>query len=473
MRNVFILLLFLISGSAFAQSDVIINTVTLCIAEGRYNDAEKYLDSLLKDNPNSIDAMMMKGNVLLNYALMQTPAQNTITLDDESIYSPDLASLKTPVVVIPGALVPKIEKLWKHCIELDSGRLDIREGLCTLYGMANRRKELIDYLPVIAKAGKEKGSGFVYALVQYAQLLSERGDKEGAYEAYKKIAALYPHTSSVWCLLASAYRSNGDLVNAKIYADKAFVIAAASSADMAACGDALDIYSVLGDYATALVNMNIAGRDTTFHGYTFYRGIYKYAHHDSTWKAKMVEFVREYSATPDSDVLYNAATFMIAPWFKDDYNDFKRLLTYSNSDFYSGLILEKAISEHKDSIMPYLMEAQLLVNGHNYTKANKLYATVEKMTMNADLRNEYLLQYAFSLYCAGEYGKAQSKWGELSNEQDPIFVAMSNYFLGNCALRMGRKDTARKYFQTVIESKDQTKYAYLSKLQLEKLSGKK
>jgi tetratricopeptide (TPR) repeat protein len=309
MRYLALAFLLFLGISASAQSDVIINTVTLCIAEGRYNDAEKYLDSLIKDNPGSIDAMMMKGNVLLNYSIMQTPPLNIITLDDETIYSQDLASLKTPIVQIPRDQVPKIEQLWKRCIELDSGRLDIREGLCTLYGMADMKKELIDYLPVMAKYGKEKGNDFVYALMQYAQLLAEREDHEGSYEVYKKIAALYPAMPSVWCQLATAYGANGDLINARIYADKSFEV---KSPDMPACGDALDIYSSVGDYTKALSVMKTASHDSTFIVYPFYDGIYRYAHHDSTWRKRILDYVKQFNVAPDSDILYTASKYMLA-----------------------------------------------------------------------------------------------------------------------------------------------------------------
>ena len=470
MKKLLVFILLLSGLSASAQSDVIINTVTLDIAEGRYNDAEKYLDSLIKDNPNSIDAMMMKGNVLLNYSIMQTPPLNIITPDDETIYSQELASLKNPIVLIPKDQVAKIEALWKRCLELDSARLDIREGLCTLYGMADMKKELLDYLPVIAKYGKEKGNDFVYALMQYAELLSERGDKEGSYEAYKKIASLYPAMPSVWCQLATAHSANGDLANARIYADKSFEV---RSPDMAACGDALDIYSVLGDYAKALSVMKTASHDSSFIVYPFYDGIYRYAHHDSTWKKRLLDYVKQFPVAPDSDVLYTASKYMLASEFKDDYNDFTHLLTFSNSDFYTGLLTDKAMHEYKDSLLPYLASAELLVLSHNYPKANTIYAQLEKKKMDTVVKMEYQLQYAYSLYCGGQYVRAINKFIELHKIADPGIAAMTYYFMGRCYLKLGERDKAISYLQAVVSGNDESKYTFLAKLQLEKLPARK
>lgn len=465
MRKILTILLLLIAVSVSAQSDFIINTVTFCIAAGKYNDAEKFLDSILKIEPKNIDALMMKGNVLLNYSLMQTPAQNLITLDDESIYSPDLAALKTPTILVPREQALKIEKIWKECVQIDTGRLDIREGLCTVYGMADMKKELIDYLPVVANAGKEKGNDFVYALIQYAHLLADRGDIEGSYEAYKKIGALYPGISSVWCQLASAYRSNGDLVNAKLFADKAF----ASPPDMSACGDALDLYAILGEYTKVLPVLKTVSHDSAFPIYSFYDGIYSYAHHDTTWRKKMTAYLQQFTTAPDSDVLYNAARYMLAPEFKDDYHDFVQLLSFANSDFYTGLVVDKAMKDYKDSIQPWMEEAKLMVDGHNYAKANTVYAALENKKMSEELKTVNNLEYGFSLYCAHDYAKAIIRFKKIS---DPVFAPLANYFLGQCSLKSGNKNNAIAYFKLVMDNKGQTKYGYLASLQMDKMVDK-
>jgi tetratricopeptide (TPR) repeat protein len=465
MRNLLLFILLFIDGKALAQSDIIINTVTLCITEGKYNDAEKFLDSLLRVEPKNIDALMMKGNVLLNYAIMQAPPMNTITPDDESVYSQDLASLKTPTVLIPKDEALKVDKLWRQCIGIDSGRLDIRQGICTLYGMADMKKELLDYLPVITSAGKVKGKDFVYALMQYAQLLQDRGDKQGAYEAYKKIATLYPGISSVWCQLATAYRANGDMANARLYADRAF----AAPPDMSACGDALDIYAVLGEYTKVLPALKTISRDSLYPVYSFYDGIYRYAHHDTTWRGQLANYVKQFPTPPDSDILYTAASYMLAPQFRDDYHDFIRLLTFANSDFYTGLVIDKAVHDFKDSIQPYLEQAKLMVDGHNYPKANAIYASIENKKMDAELQTVYQMEYGFSLYCAGEYAKAINRFSKIT---DPAFMVIADYFIAQSYLKSGNKPKALIYFKAILDSKDESKYSYLSKLAVEKIVKK-
>jgi tetratricopeptide (TPR) repeat protein len=470
MRKILIFLLLLCSATSFAQSDAIINTTTLYIAQGQFDDAEKYLDSLMHLDPNSIDAMMMKGNVMLNRAVMQTPPLDNISIDDESIYSKDLAALQTPVVLVPHTEALKIEKLWKRCIALDSGRLDIREGLCTMYGMADMKNELIGYVPVLARAGRIKGDDFVFALVQYAQLLSERNDKEGSYEVYKKIAGVYPSMPGIWCLLAEAYHDDGNLDNAKLYVDKA--LTAASMSDIAMCSDALDIYTAEGEYVKELSALKIASQDSLFKDYPFYNGIYEYANHNKRWRKELESYLHQFPAAPDSNAIYNTATFMLSKYFTEDYDGFISLLKFSVSDLFIGLVAERAMHDYKDSMQPYLIATQVMMHDRNYAKANTVFATLENKITDGDTKIDYQIQYAFSLYCAGDYAKAIGHWSALNKTPIPFLFATSNYFLGASYLKSGNKEKAKTYFQTLVASSDQTKYAYLAKIQLDKLGSK-
>ena len=160
---------------------------------------------------------------------------------------------------------------------------------------------------------------------------------------------------------------------------------------------------------------------------------------------------------------------MLSPQFHDDYHDFIRLLTFANSDFYTGLIIDKAVHDFKDSIQPYLEQAKLMVDGRNYPKANSIYASIEKKKMDAEFQLVYHMEYGFSLYCAGDYAKAISHFSKIS---DPAFMVIADYFVAQSYLKSGNKPKALGYFQVILESKDESKYSYLSKLTLEKINKK-
>ena len=466
MRKIFIALLVCYNLSVSAQSDVIIHKTTLYIAEGKYKDAEKYLDSLIAVDSRNIDALMMKGNVLLNYELMTNPAINDISVEDESIYGRELAALKDPTVKVTRDKAIKIQELWNRCLDIDSARLDIRKGLCSLYGYADMKQELIAYLPVMAAHAKGRKEDIAYTLMDYARLIYERGDRAGAYEVGKKVAELYPKVAGVWCYMSTLYHRDADLANAKLYADKGISV---SKPDMAICGDALDIYTAVSEPEKVLSTLRAVAADSMFKDYLFYDAIHKYSRHDKGWKTEMYSYMKQYSMPQDSNPVYKAAAYITSPSFREDYGGFVSLMQYNLNDFYIMDLAERASVDYKDSLRPFLVQAQVYVHARNYSKANKIFASLTTRKMEGDVKIDFDLQYAYSLYCAGEYVQAISKWTFLSKFANSFLANTSTYFLGCCYLHTGDKAKAGEYFKKLLDANDESKYGFLAKLRLDKL----
>lgn len=467
---VFILLMVLIGLNATAQ-EVIINNTTLLIAEGKYKDAEKYLDSIISVEPKHVTALMMKGNVLLNYALMQTPAYQNITAEDESIFSKELAGLKDHVVIVPAVQAAAVEKLWKKCLTIDSSRLDIQKGLCSLYGMSLMRKQLLDYLPVIAKSSQDKGNDFAYTLVEYARLLHERGDREGSYMVYQKVIELYPRVSGLWCVLAGMYFTDNDLVRTKEYTEKGML---AQHADRTACRDALDIYTAIGEPNKVLAMLQATDKDTVFSEYPFHLGIYKYAHHDTTWRRDITAYLQQFPVAADSNPVFNAALFTVTNEFTDDYKGIMSLLNFNLNDFDTKLIAERAMHDYKDSALPYAIAIQVMINDKQYAKANELLTVFTKKYPG---QNNILYYYGYSLYSIANYKAAIDTWNQYvqvvkkakTGQPDiDAYLAAPYYFLGQSYLKTGNKAKALEYFKLIDAGQDESKYAYMAKIMLDK-----
>ncbi len=460
----------MLAGLRSAAQEVIINNTTLLIAEGKYNDAEKYLDSIIGTEPKNVTALMMKGNVLLNYALMQTPAIHIITLQDESIFSADVATVKNNTVVIPKATALKVEALWKQCLVIDSSRQDIQKGLCSLYGMSLMKTELLAYLPVIAHSSG-KGEDFAFTLVEYAKLFQERGDKEGSYAIYKKVAELYPNIHGILCLLSGAYFENGDIPHAREYAEKGM---STSIPDLIVCSDALDIYTAIGEPAKVLSMLQRASKDPAYKDYSFYHGIYQYAHYDSNWRKSINTYLNQFPSPKDSNAVYNAAGYMVSKKFTNDYSGIMGLLNYNLNDFGTKLLAERAIHDYKDSVTPYIIAVQVLINDKDYKKANELLSTLVKKYPAA---KDILYYSGYCLYAAGDYKAALQHWSKYTEavkithpaDQD-IYLAAPYYFTGASYLRSGNKEKAIEYFKLIVAGKDDSKYAYLAKVQLDNLA---
>lgn len=462
------LLIVLLALSATAQ-EAIVNQATLLIAEGKYKDAESYLDSILRTEPKNVTALMMKGNVLLNYALIETPALHIISADDESILSPDLAGLKENVTVVPRAAAVRIARLWLEGIAIDSSRLDLRKGLCSLYGMALMRDELMAYLPVMKEHTREMGGSFAYTLADYARLLHERGDTAGAYRVYDRIMELYPAEHGLNCTLASLYFSAGDLAHAKAYAEAGL---RSATDDKVACSDARDIYALIAPMDSVPSMLAATEPDTVYGDHLFYSGLYKYAHHDTAWRKDINHYLDKFQVAADSNQVFEAALYLATDPEADTYNGLMSLLTYRIGDYGARLVTTRLRHDFADSTLPYIIEAQILINDKRYNDAASLLAGfMNSHTASADMQ-EY---YAYALYQSGDHKKSIAAWAkyielqkQAGNTSDSI-LAVPYYYTARAYWLSGDKTKAGDYFGKILAGKDDSKYAYLAKLSLDAL----
>lgn len=146
--------------TAFGQATAITVT-TEFIKHRKWQQASHYIDSVIRKNPKDVDALMMKGNVILNYALDTTPPMQF------AHYQSNASIFTGGVKDKPRLLAPKtvyaVERLWRKCLLLDSTRADISKGLCTIYAMALMRdsleKEIVRLMKIRERAMVNRPSG--------------------------------------------------------------------------------------------------------------------------------------------------------------------------------------------------------------------------------------------------------------------------------------------------------------------------
>ena len=162
----FAFLLFAAYHSLLAQQEIVSRATEFIVAR-KYDAANHYLDSILKKNPKSVDALMMKGNVILNRAEVNLPAVNEITVRDESIFYS--ATEPKEAKVLPIDTVRSIETYWSKCLKIDSTRNDIRKGLCTIYAMALMKDKLKEEIVALTKHEKNEDGEQPYRIAEYAR----------------------------------------------------------------------------------------------------------------------------------------------------------------------------------------------------------------------------------------------------------------------------------------------------------------
>lgn len=452
-----------------AAQEAIVTQATLLIAEGKYKDAEGYLDSILRAEPRNVTALMMKGNVLLNYALLETPALHIISAEDESILTPDLAGLRDNVTVVPRYAAQRIAGLWLQGIAIDSSRLDLRKGLCSLYGMALMRDELIAYLPVMKIYTKDIGDNFAYTLADYARLLHERGDTAGAYLVYDKVMQLYPSVSGLNCTRASLHFSAGDLSHARIYAERGL---RSPTLHKDACTDARDIYTLIAPVDSVPPMLAATEPDTAYGDHLFYAGLYKYTHHDKAWKKDINLYLNKFKVAADSNQVFEAALYMATDPASETYHGLLSLLTYRIGDYGARLVTTRLRSDYADSVLPYIIETQILINDKRYKDAAGLLAAFMKIHAASPEVQQY---YAYALYQSGDHIASIAAWAKYidlqkkaGNTSDSV-LAVPYYYTARAYWVSGDKVKAGDYFSKILAGKDDSKYAYLAKLSMEAL----
>lgn len=462
------LLLALAALTATAQ-EAIVNQATLLIAEGKYKDAEGYLDSILRSEPRNVTALMMKGNVLLNYALIETPALHIISADDESILSPDLAGLRENVTVVPRTAARRIAGLWLQGIAIDSSRLDLRKGLCSLYGMALMRDELMAYLPIIDSAARGLGDDFAYTLADYARLLHERGDTAGAYMVYRKVMALHPTMHGLNCTLASLYFSAGDITHAGEYAARGL---RSATSDRGACADAREVYSLVAPADSVPAMLAATEPDTVYGDHLFYAGLHKFAHHDTGWKKDINHYLDKFQIAADSNQVFEAALYLATDPDAETYHGLLSLLTYHIGDYGARLITTRLRHDFADSTLPWIIEAQILLNDKRYKDAAALLTSFMDRHGATTEAQQY---YAYALYQSGEHKAAITAWDKYLNMQKKAgnisdsTLAVPYYYTARSYWLIGDKTRSGDYFAKILAGKDDSKYAYLAKLSMEAL----
>ncbi|MFN8311078.1 MAG: hypothetical protein U0T73_14040 [Chitinophagales bacterium] len=459
MKKWWLPLLLLLPVTAFSQAELV-SRVSALIADGNYLQAKLCVDSALQQDPKNVNALMMKGNVLLNYVLSKTEPLYVITADDESIFSPQLAGLREPQLLVRSNAAQQVESIWRQCLELDATRTDIRSGLCTVYAMADWPDSIVKELPEVVRGSKEKGDEFAYTLATYAQLLNARGDQKGCFQVYEKLCALYPNFKGISGEEAAQFYRNGNLKAALIQLEKATPF---PKNDERLLVNAIDIF-IAANLPLRVIEVFRAAEQPNGHEADFYQALYNFSTGGKTWKKEMQAFLK---FPPTDSLTYRIAKKLADPNFKNSYSDYEDLMKLEPNDFEMQLLSFQAKNQFPDSVQPQLLYAGTFLNGKNYATAIPLLEALYNKPLPAALRQQVQWQYAWALYAAGDYPRALTPWSGLKLATDPAIKSSAMYFTARCYQMIGMPDDAETLYRKLSETAD-NKYGFLSQLRLRK-----
>ncbi len=448
----------------FVKAQSVIATTTQFIQQKQFSEATAFLDSLLKKEPRNVDALMMKGNVLLNKAWLEVPQRLALTTTNEAIYDTAVQSLKYLAPVVPAETEKQVEKYWRQCLKIDSSRVDIQKGLCALYAYALDKENLKKQIVVLKSLEPDADGEQAYRMAEYARSFIAAGQWEQGLEMYKYIATLYPALAGIRCDIASEYFDAGRINEALTWVDSVMLF---KEVDESSFLNAAFIYSELGYFDNCAAVLMRYDRTYGRHLSEFYNALQLFADSNYSYVNSLAGFLMK----TDSAAYYDEhqlgrAMLVFAQSFT--LSDLQILIAGNIGDWYLPLFLQRGMRQFNTACEPFLMYGVFNGKVRNYAAAVQLLQEGENCRMAPAQTEYWMLQYGYALFMNKEADKSLSYLQPLLKSTNIYYRQAAAYFIANAAWEKGDKKSALQQWAALAKQSDVTKYSLLAAARTEK-----
>ncbi len=443
----------------------IVATATDCITHNKFAEANRYLDSILMQNPETVDALMMKGNVLLNQA-WNNSTQSYFNIERaESVFDTSAIDINFFITIIPADTSVKVEQYWRQCLKIDSTRTDIKKGLCNLYSLSLRTAELkkqLKQMQGIITANEENA----YQYAEYARNLKIRGRFDDAMQVYGLIADMFPGLAGIRCDMANEYFYKGQNEKALNYLDSTL---SQKEVDPTSFINAAAVYSMLNHYNEAYHTFKRYSEKDTLLEADFYNALLMFARNDSGFYRQMAHFIDaadEQSYFDEIRIARKLLPYSHTPFTIDDLKALQG--DEKIPRYYKVLILQRGVTQLSDCVSDFYA-GSFYAGIKNYQVAKSLFYDAlfqERRACNLlpeGQINNCRLYYCYCLLQLNEPAMAQPVLNQLFTCNDAFVQQAAKYFAAKNYLAKGKKSEATKLLTEVATAKEQTKYAWLAK----------
>ncbi|MBI1224554.1 MAG: hypothetical protein GC192_04905 [Bacteroidetes bacterium] len=448
MKRVFIPIIFLVCAvGSFSQT--IIEDATSLMKAGMLGEAEDLVNRYLMQDPINVDAIMMKGNVILNKYLYEQQAQASLLRNFvEDVYDVGTVERGSPPIVVPDSVAASIERLWLAALKLDPEREDIQLGLCQLYALSLQAQKLSARMP-IAKQHASADADLPIQLANYARYLGDRGDFDGMIAAYQQDYQLFPSQTGLLSDMAGEFFFDGKLDSARQYLRLSL---RDKNADQTVLGNAFYLGSLLGDYDSALSAIErLPGAD-----HLLYDGLVKFVKGEKKWQKPLEKYLE---SGPDSTGTA-LAYLLLADTFQVNLENYLSLNPLDPGDAFKILLQEKF--RETGDFLPYFNAAETYCFNKCYTRADEAFKLLERQP-NLDLEtadwDNVNFYHAWSLHQLKHYDEALPLFEKLMKSEDFYKKSAACWFIGKRHFDLGQKVKARDYFSMVAGDAALSKYA--------------
>lgn len=435
------------------------------IGQGRLDEAAARVEDYLSANPDDVDALMMKGNVILN-RFLDAAGSGMTSLEvngDESIFSDALGYMKAKVVVVDGETARDVAVLWHRCLELAPGREDIHLGLCCLYSWALMKDELLAQIGVLASAFP--GEKDMYATTDYVRNIAERGDLSMSLDVARGLLDIYPDRSGLMSDVASILASAGRLDEAEPLIDRAFAM---RDRDSYVCGNYHYLHYVLGDYDKALEGLRADPKKAPLA--TLFEALLRYSRGQDGWREGLAAFLQKPGTSKQAKTGKALATFLLSEENAGDYASYLESIEDERST-YSLLLVRRAMLLFPRESAPRLRYGYAMAQDRNYGEAIQALDPAFFVDAAIGEREDAALCRAWSLQDSGRASEADPVWVSLLSSGNEGSRYAAAWFHGKNLLAAGDRDGAIAAFSIVgSEDASKGKYATYCRNMLERLA---
>ena len=433
--------------------------VAAAIKDSKLDEAEKIIDGVLKTEPNNVNALMYKGNILY-YKGSNSGGIQLYGNDEESIYDRSMGFIGEGSSLVAPEVARQVAVYFKRALKQAPQRMDIQMGLCWVLSNAGLKDELIARFPHLQKnsGGKE---GLQYNMGDYARIIADEYSFEEGMAVYRAIAKLYPQDGNIVSDMGAMHFKRGDLDNALTYFTKA---AGMSERDEMTLANLVLINAVVGDYEKSLhyqkLVSDMAGDDKIL----LYRALHQRLAGAADWQKHAKAIIVKHPTDDESKPYKDMAQSLLPGAGKYSFEQYQASTAYKVETHFDILNAEWAAKAFPGKFEPVFNLADYLTYYHNYRKALPLYARIEqeRLAGTQDEREKLDFYYAWALYSAGRIPEANRHWSRLLTAKDFYYKSAACYFLGNYHYQRKEYEQAQDYFGRVKDAASKSKYANFS-----------
>lgn len=447
------LILLILTLHVPVHASEIIETIEPLLKAGEFEKARAKIDRYLAEDPKSVDAYMMLGNLRFYEYMSSVPQIELSSNTDESVFVTGIGSIREATVTVPGEVGTEVAGHLERALSLDNTRGDIHRGLAYVFAMALMKDELFSQFRRMKKAFPDD-EDLPNDMSRYSGIFKDRGRADWSLETYGRILELFPENAGVLLDVAQVYFGEGQMQKAAAAIGRAMK---GTEVNMRILENGMLILIITGDYEGGMTAIQRLSEMQGDHVYLAYRGLMKYAEGKQGWRKDLEAFIENDTTGQEAALVAH----FLNKEFTGSLEDFMKSDAVVESTWGRLFIYRAGMRRLPDRGTPYMNYAIMMSAYNNYDEALPAFTRAEELydTLTDDLKEALNLFHAWTLQDSGRTDEADRRWKKLVGVETFYASSAAAYFMGKNFYISGKKDEALEMFLKISDKASESKYA--------------